>query len=33
VDSADLEDGAVYLNVGTIRVPLDKVQHITKPKA
>jgi flagellar basal-body rod modification protein FlgD len=31
VDSADIEDGAVYLNVGTIRVPLDKVQHITKP--
>jgi len=33
VDSADIEDGAVYLNVGTIRVPLDKVQHISKPAA
>lgn len=33
VDSADIVDGAVYLNVGTIRVPLDKVQHITKPVA
>lgn len=33
VDSADIEDGAVYLNVGSIRVPLDKVQHITKPTA
>lgn len=33
VDSADIKDGAVYLNVGTIRVPLDKVQHITKPTA
>lgn len=33
VDSADIEDGAVYLNVGSIRVPLDKVQHISKPIA
>lgn len=30
VDSADIEDGVVYLNVGTVRVPLDKIQHISK---
>jgi flagellar basal-body rod modification protein FlgD len=32
VDSADIEDGAVYLNIGSIRVPMDKVQHISKPE-
>ncbi len=31
VDSADIEDGQVYLNVGSVRVSLDKVQKITKP--
>lgn len=30
VDSAELVDGNVFLNIGTIRVSLDKVQQITK---
>lgn len=31
VDSAEIVDGAVWLNVGTIRVPLDKIERISKP--
>lgn len=30
VDSAEIVDGAVWLNIGTIRVPLDKIERITK---
>lgn len=31
VDSAEIVDGAVWLNIGTIRVPLEKIERITKP--
>lgn len=33
VDSADIVDGKVFLNIGSIRVPLDKIQKITKPSS
>ncbi|WP_374377228.1 flagellar hook assembly protein FlgD [Dongia sp.] len=33
VDSADIVDGKVYLNIGSIRVPLEKIQKITKPSS
>jgi flagellar basal-body rod modification protein FlgD len=33
VDSAEIADGSVFLNIGSIRVPLDKIQRITKPSA
>ena len=30
VDSAEIIDGGVFLNIGSIRVPLDKIERITK---
>ncbi|WP_374652613.1 flagellar hook assembly protein FlgD [Dongia sp.] len=33
VDSAEIVDGAVYLNIGSIRAPLDKIRQITKATA